>query len=54
VGDERNPRDKSESEEFGDRSEYDVADEVGLGLEDNEDQIEDEAEEGEDDETIIP
>lgn len=53
MGDERNPRDKTESEECGERSQHDVADEV-LGLEDNEDQNEDEDEEGEDDETIIP
>jgi len=56
--DERNPRDKSQSEEFGDRSEHDVADEGGLGLENNEsddeDQNEDEGEGGEEDETITP
>ena len=60
MADERNPNDKSEaSEEFGDRPEHEVADEVGMGLGDDErdedeDQNEDDDEQGEENEPIIP
>jgi len=67
MGDERNPIDKSEtSEDFDDRPEHEVANDVGMGLleedeidqdqdgDDDEDGNEDDEGEGEDDGKIIP